>query len=258
VTDAFCVRPIPRASLHVQILRVCSTRRARLPVTTLLHADGALLAADKPAGLATIPERDPSADCLVARLRAEHGPLLVVHRLDKDASGVVVFARTPAAHRALCMQFEARTVSKSYVALVHGEVAGEAGRIEAPLRSFGSGRTGVDHAAGKPSTTTWRVLERRPGLTLLELQPLTGRRHQLRAHLHALGHPIAGDTRYGNACSRDGRGAAAFPRLMLHARLLTLDHPVSGERLVLRAEPPEELRARRDHESAGRNDESGG
>jgi len=202
-------------------------------MTTILHADGALLAVDKPTGLATIPERDPAADCLLARLQSEHGRLFIVHRLDKEVSGVVVFARSAAAHRSLCLQFEARSVSKTYLALVHGEIGDESGRIETPLRTFGSGRTGVDLVAGKPSVTTYRVLQRRPGLTLLELAPLTGRRHQLRAHLYSIGHPIAGDARYGEAAR-----AAGFPRLMLHALSLALDHPDSGARLHLRAEAP--------------------
>ncbi len=202
-------------------------------MTTILHEDATLLAVDKPTGLATIPERDPATDCLLARLQQAHGRLFIVHRLDKEVSGVVVFARTAAAHRALCLQFEARSVSKTYLALVHGDVADESGRIETPLRSFGSGRTGVDLANGKPSVTTWRVLQRRPGLTLLALQPLTGRRHQLRAHLFSVGHPIAGDSRYGEASRASG-----FPRLMLHARSLELDHPGTGTRLQLRAQVP--------------------
>jgi len=206
-------------------------------VIPVLHADDALLAVDKPAGLASIPERDPSADCLLARLVALHGRLLVVHRLDKGVSGVLVFARTEQAHRALCVQFEARRVAKTYLALVEGEMPGEAGRIDAPLRTFGSGRTGVDLARGKPCVTDWRVLERRPGSTLLEVSPLTGRRHQIRAHLWSVGHPIAGDERYGG---RGGPGPPP-PRLMLHALALDVDHPATGARLRLAAPAPVEF-----------------
>ena len=212
----------------------------------LLHDDEALLAVDKPAGLATIPERNRAADCLLARLAAgdvsgargapgePRGRLLVVHRLDKDVSGVIVFAKTSAAHRALCLQFERREVRKTYIALVYGEVAADEGTIDAPLREFGSGRMSVDAARGKPSITTYRVLQRLPsGFTLLEVSPLTGRRHQIRAHLHHLGHPLVGDARYGAA------GAAG--RLMLHALRLQVAHPVSGAPLVLQAPLPPEL-----------------
>jgi tRNA pseudouridine32 synthase / 23S rRNA pseudouridine746 synthase len=204
----------------------------------VLHDDAALLAAAKPEGLATVPERKAPEDCLRARLERQVGArLLSVHRLDKPVSGVVVFARTPEAHRELSRQFEMHTARKSYLALVHGVVAADEGGSDAPLREFGSGRSAVD-PAGRACRTRWRVLLRLPAATLLEVQPHTGRRHQIRAHLYAAGHPVVGDPMYG-----DRAQAAQWPRLMLHAARLELAHPVGGALLRLAAPPPESFDA---------------
>ena len=200
----------------------------------VLHDDAALLAAAKPEGLATVPERQAPEDCLRARLESQVGArLLSVHRLDKPVSGVVVFARTPEAHRTLSRQFEMHTTRKTYLALVQGVVAADEGGSDAPLREFGSGRTAVD-PAGRACRTRWRVLLRLPAATLLEVTPHTGRRHQIRAHLYAAGHPVLGDLLYG-----DRAAAARWPRLMLHAARLELLHPTDGTPLRLDAPPPE-------------------
>ncbi|MGQ0553156.1 MAG: RluA family pseudouridine synthase [Planctomycetota bacterium] len=215
---------------------------------TVLFEDEELLVVDKPAGLPSVPGRGPGATvepgvtaspgaaCLVEWLSQQRGERVwAVHRLDAEVSGVLVFARTPAAHRALSLAFERRQVRKTYEALVHGSPAAEQGCIDAPLREFGSGRSAVDLTRGKPSTTEWRVLQRWPTApdhtsatsSLLELRPLTGRRHQLRAHLHHLGHAVVGDLRYGDpALQRAARECAG--RLMLHARRLELAHPTTG------------------------------
>lgn len=204
----------------------------------VLHDDAALLAVAKPEGLATVPERDAPADCLRARLEQMAGArLLTVHRLDKPVSGVIVFARTAEAHRALSGQFERHETSKTYLALVHGVVGPDEGGSDAPLREFGSGRSGVD-PAGRPCRTRWRVLLRLPDCTLLEVVPHTGRRHQIRAHLHAAGHPLVGDPQYGDRVE-----AARWPRLMLHAARLQLRHPVDGATLILQAPAPESFEA---------------
>jgi RluA family pseudouridine synthase len=204
------------------------------PLPSVVHLDDDLLAIAKPAGLASIPERDLELPSARAWAEAELGQQLwVVHRLDKDVSGLLLFARSAEAHRALSLQFEHRQVRKTYLALLRGVDVDDSGRIDLPLRQFGSGRVAVDAQRGKPSSTTFRVLERLPRHTLVEAHPETGRRHQLRAHFYALGHAIAGDRRYGEAAERD-----ACPRLMLHARSLELA-PRWGGALALECPAPE-------------------
>jgi RluA family pseudouridine synthase len=160
------------------------------------------------------------------------GKLFPVHRLDRGASGVIVFAKNAAAHRELNGQFDRREVRKTYVALVDGVPATNRGQINAPIREFGSGRMGVDPKRGKPSSTEWKVAERLEGATLLRVSPLTGRRHQIRVHLYHIGHPILGDLRYGDRALQE-----RFPRLMLHARSLEFSLP-AGERVTVEAPPP--------------------
>jgi len=211
---------------------------AQDPPIALLHDDAELLAADKPAGLASVPERADPAACLRARLEAQVGArLLAVHRLDKPVSGVVVLARTAAAHRELSRQFERRLARKTYLALVLGVLPADEGGSDAPLREFGSGRTAVD-PAGRACRTRWRVLRRWREATLLEVTPHTGRRHQIRAHLYAAGHPVAGDLLYGERELQQ-----RWPRLMLHAARLELAHPATGAPLRLQAPPPADFEA---------------
>ncbi|MCP5419617.1 MAG: RluA family pseudouridine synthase [Gammaproteobacteria bacterium] len=193
-----------------------------------------VIAVDKPAGLAAIPERDPTRVCLLAQLAEHYGEkLYVVHRLDKEVSGVMVFARNAHAHRYLNDQFCRRAVAKTYTALAHGRLIADQGAIDQPLHQFGSGRVAVDDRRGKPSLTEYRVAERLTGYTLLDVTPLSGRRHQIRAHLYSIGHPLVGDRRYG-----DPGEQARFPRLMLHARRLAFTLP-DGNSLAIAAPLPE-------------------
>jgi RluA family pseudouridine synthase len=181
------------------------------PSIETLFENEAILVVNKPEGIASIPERDLSIPSVRRTLEEERGAsVFVVHRLDKEVSGALLFARTASAHRELSLAFEQRRVDKRYVAVVRGRVERDELVIDAPLREYGSGRMGVD-PRGKPSLTRVAVLERAPRHTLVEVRPETGRRHQIRAHLYAEGHPLVGDTRYGDAPGPDET------RLMLHA-----------------------------------------
>ncbi len=207
------------------------------PLTLLRRTDN-WVAVNKPVGVAAIQEKAGDTDCLKARLERELGARAwVVHRLDKEVSGIILYALNAATHRSLSMAFEQRLVSKIYLAGAHGLVAGESGEIDLPLREFGSGRIGVDREKGKPCLTRWRVSERRGDRTLLEMEPHTGRRHQLRAHAYALGHPLLGDSRYGDKALQ-----AKFPRLALHAWKLDFPAPEGG-RVSIECTPGEDFTA---------------
>jgi len=200
----------------------------------ILFENEDVLAVNKPEGLASIPERSPGKDSLVKLLATRFpGKLYVVHRLDKEASGVILFARNGEAHRYLNDQFSSRTLKKVYVALTHGAMTEERGRISKPLRQFGSGRMGVDPKRGKLCITEYRVTERLGTCTLVEAYPLTGRRHQIRVHFYSIGHPIVGDLRYG---AREEQ--RKYPRLMLHAREIVFRLP-AGEEVRVEAPVPE-------------------
>lgn len=212
----------------------------------VLHADDWLLVVDKPAGMLSVAGRGPAGeDCLHARLRQAWPDALVVHRLDMATSGLMVFARGERAQRILSIAFAARAVDKRYVAIVAGkpEPANTDGEgwatIELPLAADWPARPRqkVDAASGRPSLTRWRVareaLRAREDGTRLELQPVTGRSHQLRVHLAAIGHPILGDALYAPAPI-----AGAAPRLLLHAESLALAHPDDGRPLVWRCDAP--------------------
>lgn len=197
-----------------------------LPDPRLLHADDSLLVIDKPAGLPAVPGRAAGLqDCAASRLQGRFADARVVHRLDMATSGLMLFARGPEAQRALSAAFEQRRVDKRYVAVVQGLLREDQGRIDLPLAADWPNRPRqrVDAEGGRAATTFWRVLDRdqRAQTTRLELQPLTGRSHQLRVHLLALGHPILGDALYGAA------GTQA-PRLLLHACALALAHPADA------------------------------
>lgn len=203
---------------------------------TLLYEDAMLLAVDKPAGLLAVPGRgDDKHDCLWSRVAAAFPDALIVHRLDQATSGVMLFGRGAPVQRALSRAFEQRGVVKRYQAIVHGMPAADEGAINLPLAADWPNRPRqvVEPAAGKPSTTRWQVLERDVSSqrARLALEPLTGRTHQLRVHLAAIGHPIVGDALYGMP------GDAA-PRLMLHAHELRLPHPGDGRIIALRSALP--------------------
>lgn len=201
----------------------------------ILHADEAILVVDKPAGLLSVPGRgEDLADCLISRLRGDWPGVLLVHRLDLDTSGLLVFGLSPQAQAHLGRQFEARTVDKRYVARVRGVPEGKAGRVDLPLIVDWPNRPRqkVCHETGRPAVTDWRMIRVEGAHARVQLRPRTGRTHQLRVHMQALGHPILGDTLYA-----EGEGAA-FPRLMLHAERLGLIHPETGERLQFHARAP--------------------
>lgn len=211
-----------------------------MPLLTppLVHVDDALIAADKPADLLSVPGRGPeNADCLAVRLQAVYADALIVHRLDMATSGLIVFGRGAEVQRVLSIAFAERRVAKTYVAVVDGLLNEDAGEIDLPLIADWPNRPRqmVDSVRGKPSQTRWRVLARdaERGRTRVELEPITGRSHQLRVHLQAIGHPILGDTLYAPPTS-----AEAAPRLLLHAARLQLLHPIDGRELDLRSAPP--------------------
>jgi 23S rRNA pseudouridine955/2504/2580 synthase len=199
----------------------------------LIHDDGAVLAFDKPSGLAVQGGSGVarSLDGLLAAFADRNGvrPKLV-HRLDRETSGVIVAARTRSAAAHLSASFAARTAEKTYLAIVSGAPAGDEGRIEIALVK---GRSAAGHDVmfasdaqdALPAATRWRVLAARPEAALLALSPETGRLHQLRAHLAAIGHPIAGDAKYGGLQVLAG---TPVPRLMLHAARLIVPHPRGG------------------------------
>jgi tRNA pseudouridine32 synthase/23S rRNA pseudouridine746 synthase len=202
----------------------------------LLHADEALLILDKPSGLLSVPAKPPGTqDCLEARVRAAFPETLLIHRLDGDTSGIMVFARTKVAQRHLNWQFERRQVSKTYVARVAGVIAEDAGRIDLPLICDWPNRPlqMVCHERGKPSVTDWRVLAREAAATRVELRPLTGRSHQLRVHLLSLGHPILGDRFYAPP-----EALAAAERLQLHAHRIGFRHPIGGAPVAFESPVP--------------------
>lgn len=201
----------------------------------ILHADHELLLVNKPAGLLSVPGKgDHLADCLIARLQAAFPEALLVHRLDMDTSGVMVFARTPHAQRHLGLQFEKRYTKKAYVARVWGEVLEKEGQIDLPLIVDWPNRPRqhVNFETGKPAQTDWRRMKVEGDTTRLRLYPKTGRTHQLRVHMLELGHPILGDPFYATGPARD------FPRLMLHAESLKLRHPDGGIGMTFRAPVP--------------------
>jgi RluA family pseudouridine synthase len=189
-----------------------------LPESRLLFEDDLLVAVDKPSGRPTIPGRGDVGEALNAELERRLGrKLFVVHRLDREVSGVVVFAKDAATHRIVCAQFEGRKAKKVYLAAVAGTLSGD-GLIDAPLKEFGSGRV-APAPGGRPSRTRWKFERMLRGGTLLRVEPETGRKHQIRAHLASIGHPILGDPRYGPP----PRPVGGARRLMLHALSLTLD-----------------------------------
>ena len=201
----------------------------------ILHLDDDILVADKPSGLLSVPGRGGDrADCLIARLKALHPEVRLVHRLDLDTSGVIVFALTPQAQAHLGRQFEDRKTQKRYIALVAGHPTEPKGRVDLPLIVDWPNRPRqmVDPVNGRAAQTDWRVLRAEGGNTRMALKPLTGRSHQLRVHMLALGHPILGDPLYATGAARD------YPRLMLHAEELRLRHPTTGAAMTFRAPVP--------------------
>jgi RluA family pseudouridine synthase len=222
----------------------------------VLWSDEAILIINKPAGLLTLPDGyNPDLPHLRVLLEPIYGPLWIVHRLDKETSGVLILARSADAHRNLNTQFAAHKIRKTYHALSIGDPDWEVRVVNLPLQPKGDRkhRTVIAQHGGKPSVTNLRVLERFGTYTLIEAVPETGRTHQIRAHLAALGYPICGDRLYG-----DGEGVllskvkpgyrigptpekALLDRLALHARTLGFIHPLSGQAVEFEAPYPEDL-----------------
>jgi len=230
--------------------------KATFPV--ILHEDDAILVVAKPPSFHSLPDRfRPDIPNLREWLRQRYGEVFVVHRLDHDTSGVMVFARTPEAHRDLSLQFEHRRVSKVYHAVVVGVVEDDAFDIDIPLLVDPSapGRV-IPSARGKESLTRVRVRERFQSATLLECEPVTGRQHQVRVHVAAVGHPLLVDSFYGVG---DGVYLSALKprykkkrtdperpiinRATLHAWSITILHPANGEPATFTAEHPKDFRA---------------
>ncbi|MBN1307927.1 MAG: RluA family pseudouridine synthase [Chitinispirillaceae bacterium] len=187
---------------------------------TVLHSDENLLVLNKHPGITVIPGRGKKRvlSLLEQAERYAGGKLFVVHRIDHETSGVVVFCRHAEAHRSISIQFEKRTVEKEYLAVVMGAVKGK-GVIDAPIFLYGSGRMGV-HENGKPSRTCFEVMEKFDEATLLRIVPVTGRRHQIRVHCYHGGHPVLGDRLYGQR-----RPVGGVERLMLHAASISFVYP---------------------------------
>ncbi|MBM7066025.1 RluA family pseudouridine synthase [Actibacterium sp. 188UL27-1] len=201
----------------------------------IVHQDHEILVANKPSGLLSVPGKGVHlADCLLARVQAAFPEALLVHRLDRDTSGVMVFALTPHAQRHLGLQFEKRQIKKAYVARAWGEFDARKGTVDLPLIVDWPNRPlqMVDHENGKQAITDWSVLKVGQGETRVRLMPQTGRSHQLRVHLREIGHPILGDPFYATGAARN------FPRLMLHALELRLRHPDGGKGMRFRADCP--------------------
>ena len=201
----------------------------------VLHEDHEIIVVNKPAGLLSVPGKGAHlADCLLSRVQEAFPTALLVHRLDRDTSGVMIFAQTPHAQRHLGLQFEKRQTKKAYVARVWGRLEPKTGTVDLPLIVDWPNRPRqmVCHDTGKQAVTDWRVLRYGDTETRVRLSPKTGRSHQLRVHMLALGHPILGDPFYAEGA------AAAYPRLMLHSEELRLRHPDGGAGQRFRAKVP--------------------
>jgi tRNA pseudouridine32 synthase/23S rRNA pseudouridine746 synthase len=201
----------------------------------ILHEDAQILVLNKPAGLLTVPGKLANRqDCLVTRLQAVRWDALTVHRLDCDTSGVIIFARTKQAQGFLGQEFERRHAQKTYVARLQGRLTPDSGTVDLPLGSDWDyrPRQKVDPVHGRPAVTDWKVIARSADETRVRLTPHTGRSHQLRVHMLALGHPILGDQIYAPETLDEHK------RLMLHAETLALHHPATGDWVTFTAPVP--------------------
>lgn len=199
----------------------------------LLYCDESLLVVIKPSGLLAVPGRGADRqDCLSARLQRQFPDALVVHRLDMATSGLMVFARSAGMQSRLSNMFRDREVSKRYVAVVAGKLEPAAGKVDLPIAADWPNRPlrKIDARSGKPSLTRYRTLSQGADSTRIELEPVTGRTHQLRIHMATIGHPILGDALYGDSTSA--------PRLLLHACALDFAHPLNGHSLNFNHPPP--------------------
>lgn len=201
----------------------------------VLHEDAEVLLVDKPAGLLSVPGKGPHlADCLMSRILVAFPDALLVHRLDRDTSGVMIFALTPYAQRHLGLQFEKRMTRKTYVARVWGVPEETSGTITLPLIVDWPNRPlqKVCFETGKAAHTDWKLIKAQGETSRVRLFPKTGRSHQLRVHMLNLGHPILGDPFYAAATAGD------FPRMMLHSEELRFNHPQGGRSTKVRSAAP--------------------
>lgn len=199
------------------------------PFLRVIHADDDIVVLDKPSGLLSVAGKDPRlSDCLEARVKSLYPTAAMAHRLDKDTSGLLVMALNKPALAHVGQQFEKRKTEKTYIARVWGQVEGDSGLIDLPLATDWENkpRQRVDFERGRSSQTQWTVLAREAEATRVQLTPLTGRTHQLRVHMMALGHVILGDAFYA-----EGAALAAADRLQLHAEMLAFAHPADGRPL---------------------------
>jgi len=229
----------------------------------ILYEDDAILVIDKPSGLDSVRGQFSGDETVLDRLEAElpnlKEPLRIVHRLDRDTSGVMVLAKTEEAQRKLSEQWETRTIEKTYLAITHGVVPSREGVIDIPLKKTQSQHRPVlpDPSKGKPATTEFKVLEQYRNYTFVEAHPVTGRMHQVRVHFAAYGTPLLADKIYGSEeplllsqfkrgyhpSRRKGEEKPLIARLALHAHRLAFDHPTTGERLTFTVEPPKDFSA---------------
>ncbi len=203
----------------------------------ILYEDEELLFVSKPSGLLSVPGKGSHlADCMIARLQDYCADILLVHRLDCDTSGLMVFAKTPHAQRHLGLQFEKRQTKKVYTAWVEGLPEDKKGEVDLPIIVDWPNRPlqKICHETGRSAQTVWRVTAKAKGHAKMELRPRTGRSHQLRIHMRELGHPILGDTLYGPE-------PPLSPRLLLHSTKLELRKPTGGEWLMVSAPMPPEF-----------------
>lgn len=202
----------------------------------ILHHDDRILVIDKPAGLLSVPGIGPEKQDVLATRAADRFPgARIVHRLDRDTSGVIIMARDAEAHRQLSIQFQERQVEKRYIAVVAGVVEHDEGEIDLPIRKDldDAPRQIVDHERGRWAITNWRVLGRDTDRSRLVLTPITGRSHQLRIHLREIGHPILGDDLYAPPHVR-----RLADRLLLHAESLRIVHPETAAPMTFEARCP--------------------
>jgi tRNA pseudouridine32 synthase/23S rRNA pseudouridine746 synthase len=207
------------------------------PDTEIIYRDASLLVTNKPAGLLSVPGRGADKqDCLSVRIQQVYPDALIVHRLDMATSGLLMFARGAEMQRVLSRMFSRHEVTKSYVAVVTGQIDPPSGEVNLPIAADWALRPlrKIDFALGKPSLTRYQLIfyDRTNNFSRLQLEPVTGRTHQLRVHLAATGHPIIGDTLYGEMSS------IVSERMLLHACRLSFAHPLSQEKLTLLSEVP--------------------
>lgn len=210
----------------------------------IVHEDSAIIVINKPAGLVVHPGAGNRANTLLNGLLHHSGTLAllpragIVHRLDKDTSGLLVVAATLASHGELVRQLQARTVGREYLALVHGKLP-SSGSVESSIGRHPRKRTRMSVLArGKPAATRYQVLERFKDCSLARVSLGTGRTHQIRVHMQSIGHPIVGDPLYGAR-----RAVRSFPRQALHAERLQFVHPVTREKVSFTVEPPADMKA---------------